>query len=193
MVNQKFLTKKYLNNKFANLLFEVNFKRPNNKTNWGEYFEEFYDHDFGFVELENVFQDLEDIIKEDFGIKSDKSLFHDQAEYYTGLDWNFDYNFTFKELIDFIYKDIQNVLNLPIKDRSYYLKEIKERVFAPIFEIIYFPVILVGLFIFLLIFIQKPSEALVDLFNIDVNYGGIFGVILLFGYLYILFVRNIKK
>lgn len=193
MAKQKFLTKKYLNNKLANLLFEENDKRPNNKTNWGEYFKEFYEHDFGLVYLDIVFEELEESIKKDFGIKSDKSLFHNQALNIEEQDWDFDYNFTFKELIDIIYEDIQNELNLPIKNRSYYLKEIKERVFAPIFEIIYFPVILVGLLIFLYIFIQKPSEALVDLFNIDEIYGGIFGVILLFGYLYLLFVRNIKK
>lgn len=196
MAKQKFLTKKYLNNKFANLLFENNFKKPNNKTSWREYFKEFYEHDFGFVELENLFAELEEIIKKDFGIKNDNSLSLNRAEnlwdQYAFSEPS-DSDFTFKELIDILYEDIQNELNLPIKDRSYYLKEIKERVFAPIFEIIYFPVILVGLFIFLYIFIQKPSEAFVDLFNIDDIYGGIFGWVLLFGCLYLLFVRNIKK
>lgn len=196
MAKQKFLTKKYLNNKFANLLFENNFKKPNNKTSWREYFKEFYEHDFGLVELENIFADLEEIIKKDFGIKSDKSLSLNIAEdlwdQYFEQIYQTDSDFTFKELIDILYEDIQNELNLPIKNRSYYLKEIKERVFAPIFDIIFFPLMLVGLFIFLYIFIQKPSEAFVDLFNIDDIYGGIFGWVLLFGSLYLL-LRNTKK
>tara|TARA_Y100000992_G_scaffold104401_1_gene67937 strand:- start:185 stop:538 length:354 start_codon:yes stop_codon:yes gene_type:complete len=113
MAKQKFLTKKYLNNKLANLLFEENDKRPNNKTNWGEYFREFYEHDFGLVYLDIVFEELEESIKKDFGIKSDRSLFHNRAEnlwdQYAFSEPS-DSDFTFKELIDTLYEDVQNKL-----------------------------------------------------------------------------------
>ena len=196
MAKQKFLTKKYLNNKLANLLFEENDKRPNNKTNWGEYFREFYEHDFGLVYLDIVFEELEESIKNDFGIESDKSLFHNQALKIEEQAWDFDYNLTFKELIDIIYEDIQNAIKLPIKDKNYYFKTFKDNVIEPNSWnwIIYFPLFYLLLFIFLKVFVEAPTEALFNLIGVGNEiFKSIFGWILLFGYLYLLFVRNNKK
>lgn len=198
MVEQKFLTKKYIKNLLSEILYEQTNMRPNNKNIWSEYLSEaFIVGDFILVEISLVFEELENQIKSDFGINDEISIFYNtNNDLKNDLYWDFTSKtkISFKELVDIIFKDIQIALNLPTKDKNYYLKLFEEKaLYTNSWNwIIFLPLFFICLFIFLVIFINGPSNAFVELFDVDPIYGDIFGWALLFFFLY-LFERNTRN
>lgn len=196
MAKQKFLSKKYIKNLFLELLSDANPTSLNKITNWSEYLKEVYEKNYmDVVYIDGVFEELEKIIKSDFGVKDEVSIFYDTNNDLKNnlyLDYFGENKITFKELINLIYKDIQNELNLPIKDRSYFINRFKDKIIDPIFEIFYFPLVLFCFVLFVIIFINGPSNAFIDLFDLDQIYGDIFGWALLFFFIY-LFQKNTRK
>ena len=198
MAKQKFLTKKYIKNLLSEILYEQTDIRPNNRTIWSEYLNEaFSNDDFSGVYIHFAFEELEDQIKSDFGIKDEISiLFDTNYDLENNLYWDNDSKIktSFNELVNIIYKDIQNELKFPVKNKRYYLKEFKYRFVEPNSWnwIIYYPLAIFLLVIFLRIFIVGPAEAFVDLFNINEVFGAVFGWALLFFFLYLL-ERNTRK
>ena len=198
MGKQKLLTKKYIKNLLSEILYEQTDIRPNNRTVWTEYLKEaFGGHgDFSGVYIHFAFEELEDQIKSDFGIKDEISiLFDSNYDLKNNLYWNYfveDTQTTFKELVNLIYKDFQNELNVPVKDKSYFLNKLKDKLIEPVFGIIYFPLVLFCFVLFVIIFINGPSNAFVELFDLDSIYGDIFGWVLMFVFIYFFFIRNKK-
>ncbi len=120
MAKQLFLTKKYINNLLSEILFEQTHKRPNNRTIWAEYLREAFPVGyFILVEISFVFEALENQIKSDFGIKDEISIFHNiSGDLKNNLYWDYDSKTktSFNQLVNIIYEDIQNELNLPLKN-----------------------------------------------------------------------------
>lgn len=196
MAKQKFLTKKYIKNLLSEILYQETTIRPNNISIWPEYLSEaFTVGHFILVEISSVFEELENQIKSDFGIKDEISIFYNtNNDLKNDLYWDYDSKIktSFNELIKIIYKDIQNELNLPIKDKSYFLNKFKDKVAEPIFGIIYLPLAIIFFVLFLIIFIKGPSNTFVDIFDLDQIYGDIFGWALIFFFIY-LFERYSRK
>jgi len=122
MVKQKFYTKKYLKKRLSDLLFEKNGKRPKSKSNWGDYFDEFYPTKDGYDiddnslgDLAVVFLLLANEIKKDFDTSSDKIIF---SRMLFELGWGNDvvsHYKTFDEFIDDLFDETYLHFGLPVK------------------------------------------------------------------------------
>lgn len=201
MAKQKFYTKKYLKKKLSDLLYEQNGKRPNSKISWGGYINEFYSDDgwdlnFNLSELAGVFYKLAWVIRNDFDTSSEKIRFL-RMEF--NLGWGIDvvsYYKTFDEFIDELFDETQSIFGLPLKERNYFFKNIRNNIIEPNAwnSFIYFTLGIFLIFIFLKVFVITPVEALFDLIGIaNQTLEEVFAIVLLFGYLYLIFVREKKN
>ena len=203
MAKQKFYTKKYLKKKLSDLLYEKNGKRPKSKTDWGDYLNEFYpindiygtdNYELGNLAL--VFYKLARVIRNDFDTSSEKIGF---VKMEWELGWGNDvvsqYK-TFDELIDYLFDETQSIFGLPLKERNNFFKNIRNNIIEPNAwnSFIYFTLGMFLIFIFLKVFVYAPVEALFDLIGIaNQTLEEVFAIVLLFGYLYFIFVREKKN
>jgi len=203
MARQKFYTKKYLKKSLSDLLYEKNGKRPKGKTNWGDYLDEFYPtidgydiDDNNLCELATVFLLLANEIRKDFDTSSDKIIF---SRMLFELGWGNDvvsHYKTFDEFIDDLFDETQSIFGLPLKERNNFFKNIRNNIIEPNAwnSLIYFTLGMFLILIFLKVFVYAPVEALFDLIGIaNQTLEDVFAIVLLFGYLYLIFVRDKKN